>query len=157
MTTDFEAYYSISNLAVALTGFIGIIVALQYKDHRFPRLALSTILATSVGAMLFAYVPGLLQKTLGPEMSWRVATGSFGLYHLFLIFNHQVRQLRFRANTPTQMVIVILSVFPVVSLKLAVGMGFLMSYAFDIFLLGLLWCVFIPAYLLAMILLEDTE
>jgi hypothetical protein len=157
MTTDFEPYYAISNLAVALTGFIGIIVALQYKDHRFSRLALSTIFGTSVGAMLFAYAPVLLQNALGPEMSWRVATGTFGIYHLFLIINHQVRQLQFRANTPVQMVIVLLSVCPVVSLKLAVGMGFLMSYAFDIFLLGLLWCIFIPAYLLAIILLDDTE
>ena len=79
VTTNFESYYAISNIAVALTGFIGIIVALKHNDQRFPRLALSTILATSVGAMLFAYAPGLLQNSLGPELSWRVANGSFGL------------------------------------------------------------------------------
>ncbi len=154
---DFEAYYAISNIAVALTGFIGIIVPLRYKDQRFPRLALSTILATSVGAMLFAYVPGLLQNSLGPDLSWKVANGSFGLYHLFLIINHQARQLQFQANTPIQLVIVVLSVFPVVGLKLAVGLGYLMAYAYDIFLLGLLWCIFIPAYLLARILVADAE
>ena len=155
--TDFESYYAISNIAVALAGFIGIIVVLQHKDQRFPRLVLSTILATFVGAMLFAYVPELLQNSLGPDLSWRVANGSFGLYHLFLIINHQARQLQFKANTPVQLVIVILSVFPVVFLKLAVGLGYLMAYAHDIFLLGLLWCIFIPAYLLARILLVDAE
>ena len=156
-TTDFDAYYAISNIAVALTGFIGIIVALKHSDQPFPRLALTTIFATSVGAMLFAYVPELLQKSLGPELSWRVANGIFGLYHLFLIVNHQAHQLRFKANTPVQWVIVILSVFPVVTLKLLVGLGYLMAYAYDIYLLGLLWCVFIPAYLMARILITDTE
>ena len=52
---------------------------------------------------------------------------------------------------------VILSVFPVVSLKLAVGLGYLVAYAYDVYLLGLLWCIFIPAYLMARILLEDAE
>ena len=156
MAPDFEAYYAISNIAVALTGFIGIIIVMQHRDHRFPRLALSTILATSVGTMLFAYVPGLLQNSLGPDLAWRVANGSFGLYHLFLIVNHQARQLQFRANSLVQFVIVLLSVFPVVALKLAVGLGYLMDYAYDIFLLGLLWCIFIPAYLFARILMTDT-
>jgi hypothetical protein len=32
-----------------------------------------------------------------------------------------------------------------------------MAYAYDIFLLGLLWCIFIPAYLLARILVADAE
>ena len=155
--TDFEAYYAISNIAVALTGFIGVIVAFQHKDRHFSRLALSTIFATSVGAMLFAYVPELLQRPLGEEMSWRVANGSFGLFHLFLIINHQSRQLQFKKNTPVQLLIVVLSVFPVVSLKLAVGLGYLVAYAYDVYLLGLLWCIFIPAYLMARILLEDAE
>jgi hypothetical protein len=153
----FDAYYAISNIAVALTGFIGIIVALQHKDQRFPRLALSTIIATSVGAMLFAYLPELLQNLLGNELSWRVANGSFGLYHLFLIVNHQSRQLQFKANTPVQLLIVLLSLFPVVALKLAVGLGYFMAYAYDIYLLGLLWCIFIPAYLFAMILLPKNQ
>lgn len=155
MTVDFESYYAVSNIAVAITGFIGIIAALQHSDHRFPSLVLSTVLATSIGAMLFAYLPILLWKPLGPALSWRVSCGLFGLYHLALILNHQVRQLQFRANTPVQMVVVFVSVFPVVALKLAVGMGFLLSFAYEVFLLGLLWCVFIPAYLLAMVLLEN--
>lgn len=157
ITTNFEAYYAISNIAVALTGFIGIIVALKHADQPFPRLALTTILGTSVGAMLFAYAPGLLQKSLGTELSWRAANGTFGLYHLLLIVNHQARQLQFKANTPVQLVIVILSVFPVVGLKLAVGLGYFLRYAYEIYLLGLLWCVFIPAYLLARILVADAE
>ena len=155
--TNYEAYYAIANIAVALTGFIGVIIALQYKDRRFSRLALTTIFGTSVGAMLFAFIPELLSNSLGHETSWRIACGTFGLYHLFLIINHQARQLQFKSNTPIQLVIVILSIFPVVSLKLAVGLGFFISFAYDIFLLGLLWCIFIPAYLLARILLESAE
>lgn len=157
MQPDFDAYYAISNIAVALTGFIGIIVALQHADHRFPRLALTTIFATSVGAMLFAYMPALLGNVLGADTGWQIASGSFGLYHLFLIVNHQRRQLRFKANTPVQLLIVALSVFPVVSLKLAVGLGWFMAHAYNIYLLGLLWCIFIPAYLLARVLIDTAE
>ena len=110
-----------------------------------------------MGAMLFAYIPGLLLKPYGPEFSWRVSNGVFGLYHLFLIINHQARQLQFKANTPVQLLIVILSIFPVVALKLLVGLGYLMAYSYEIYLLGLLWCIFIPAYLMARILIADAE
>jgi hypothetical protein len=45
----------------------------------------------------------------------------------------------------------------VVGLKIAVGLGFLLSYAYDIYYLGLLWLVGIAAYLFAMILFDDSE
>ena len=47
--------------------------------------------------------------------------------------------------------------FPVVGLKLAVGLGFLMPWAFEIYLLGLVWCVGISGYLFSMILLESAK
>jgi hypothetical protein len=83
-----------------------------------------------------------------------VSCGAFGLYHLYLIINHQVKQRSIRSNTPMQLVITILS-FPVVGLKIAVGLGFLMSFAYDIYYLGLLWLVGVTAYLFALILLDD--
>ena len=88
------------------------------------------------------------------NMAWRISNATFGLYHLGLILNHQVRQLQFKKNGPVQLVIVLLSVFLVVGLKLAVGLGFFMDYANIIFFFGLLWCVFIPLYLFSMIILD---
>ncbi len=153
---NFESYRTIADISVALTGFIGIILVLQHRDKSFSRLGLATILGTSLGAMMFSFVPDFLGNFLSSDTTWRVSCGSFGLYHLFLIINHQTRQRSIRSNTPIQLAITLLS-FPVVGLKIAVGMGLLLSYAFDIYYLGLLWLVGIAAYLFAMILFDDSE
>lgn len=152
----FDSYRTIADISVALTGFIGIIIVLQHRDKSFSRLGLSTILGTSLGAMMFSFVPDFLGNFLSSDTTWRFSCGSFGLYHLFLIINHQARQRSIRSNTPIQLAITLLS-FPVVGLKLAVGMGFLLSYAYDIYYLGLLWLVGVAAYLFAMILFDDSE
>ena len=153
---DFDSYRTIADISVALTGFIGIILVLQHRDRSFSQLGLATILGTSLGAMMFSFVPDFLLDFLSADTAWRVACGSFGLYHLFLIINHQARQRSIRSNTPIQLIITLLS-FPVVGLKLAVGLGYLLSYAYDIYYLGLLWLVGVTAYLFAMILFDNSE
>ena len=153
---NFDSYRTIAEMSVTLTGFIGIVVVLQHRDKTFSRLGLATIFGTSLGAAMFSFLPDFLWNMLRPDTAWRVACGTFGLYHLFLIINHQARQRSIRANTPIQLIITILS-FPVVGLKIAVGLGFLMSYAYDIYYLGLLWLVGIAAYLFAMILFDEPE
>ena len=152
-----SAFYTIAQIAVTLTGFIAVLVALQEGDNRFSRLAVVTIFGTTGGALIFAFVPELLMRVVGMEAAWRISCGTFGFYHLFLIFNHQVRQLQFKKNSPTQLVIVILSIFPVVFLKIAVGFRFFLTYSYEIFLLGLIWCIFIPLYLFSMIILAYTQ
>ena len=153
---NFDSYRTIADISVALAGFIGIILVLQHKDRSFSRLGLSTILGTSLGAMMFSFVPDFLGNFLSAETAWRVACGSFGLYHLFLIINHQARQRSIRTNTPIQLIITLLS-FPVVGLKIAVGLGFLLAHAYGIYYLGLLWLVGVSAYLFAMILFDRSE
>lgn len=152
-----SSYYVVAQIAVTLTGFIALIIAIEQRDKAFSRLAIWTILATTIGALLFSFVPELLTGLIEPYWVWRISCGTFGLFHLALIINHQARQLQFRKNTPIQWCIVLLSVFPVVFLKLAVGLGFFLDHAERIYLLGLLWFVFIALYLLSVIVLEDIE
>ena len=78
------------------------------------------------------------------------------MYHLYLIVSHQAKQRGIRKNTPFQLAVTILS-FPVVGLKLAVGLGFLITYAYDIYYLGLLWLLGIASYFFVIILLDDPE
>ena len=153
---NFDSYRTIADIAVALSGFIGIILVLKHRDKSFSQLGLSTILGTSLGAMMFSFVPDFLGNFLSSDTTWRVACGSFGLYHLFLIINHQARQRSIRSNTPVQLTITLFSL-PVVGLKLAVGLGFLLSYAYDIFYLGLLWLIGVTAYLFVLILFDDSK
>jgi len=152
-TLDFDALRTIADISVALAGFIGIILVLQHRDAAFMAVQITTIFGTSFGAMMFALLPDLLSGFLSTEMMWRVVCGVFGLYHLFLILRHQIMQRSVRANTPIQLTITLLSL-PVVGLKLAVGLGFLLAYAYQIYYLGLLWCIGISAYLFALILFE---
>lgn len=152
-----SAFYTISQIAITLTGFIAVLVALQEGDKRFSRLAVFTIFGTTGGALIFAFLPELLMDVVSVQAAWRISCGTFGFYHLFLIFNHQIRQLQFKKNSPTQLMIVILSIFPVVFLKIAVGFGFFLKYSYEIYLLGLVWCIFIPLYLFSMIILAYTK
>ena len=53
----FETFLMIAQIAVALTGFIGITVTLRHgRDGGFSRLLLASILQTTLGAALFAAV-----------------------------------------------------------------------------------------------------
>jgi hypothetical protein len=157
MEYNASAFYTIAQIAITLTGFIAVLVAIQHEDNKFSRLAVVTIFGTTGGALIFAFIPDLLMNIMKTETAWRIACGTFGIYHLGLIFNHQIRQLQFKKNSPTQLAIVILSIFPVVFLKIAVGFGFFLYCANEIFLLGLVWCIFIPLYLFAMIILAYTK
>ena len=105
---------------------------------------------------MFAFIPELLSGVFSEETTWRLANGIFGLYHLFLILYHQARQRSIRANTPVQWVIVFLS-FWVVGLKLAVGLGYLLAWAYEIYYLGLLWLIGIAGYLFTRILFDSPQ
>ncbi len=149
-----SSYYTIAQIAITLTGFIAIIIAIQHDDTKFSNLAIVTILGTTVGAMIFSFIPEMLMSITDETTAWRISNGTFGIYHLGLILNHQARQLQFKKNSPVQLIIVLLSIFLVVGLKLAVALGFFLDYANVIFFFGLLWCVFIPLYLFSMIILD---
>ena len=155
-TIDFDALRTIADISVALAGFIGIILVLQHRDAAFMSLGMTTIFGASLGAMMFSLLPNLLFGLLTTEMMWQALCGMFGLYHLYLILQHQLKQRSIRANTPTQLAITLLSI-PVVGLKLAVGLGFLLAYAYQIYYFGLLWLVGISAYLFAMILFDNPQ
>ena len=89
---NLDAFRTIAEISVALAGFIGIILVLQHRDRAFIQIGMITIFGTSFGAMMFALAPDFLSRLLSTDTMWRVSCGTFGLYHLFLIVNHQARQ-----------------------------------------------------------------
>lgn len=150
---SFDAFHTIAEIAVAMLGVTGLVLALGHKDFRFPKVAILSIFGTTMSAIIFAFVPEILSRPLGEVAAWRISAGLFGLVHLGLLVNHQARQLQFRKNTPLQLAITLASL-PVIGLKLAVGLGFLLPYAQEIYLLGLLWCAGIPAYIFLMLMMD---
>jgi hypothetical protein len=151
----FETFLIIAQIAVALTGFIGITVTLRHgRDAGFSRLLLASILQTTLGAALFAVVPDFLSHLLTPAVMWRVACGSFGLYHLTIFARHIFRQHSLKQMSAVQRVVTVASV-PIIGLKLSVGFGVLVAYAYSIYYLGLVWLLGIACYSFALILFHD--
>lgn len=153
----FETFLIIAQIAVALTGFIGITVTLrQGRDGSFSRLLLASILQTTLGAALFAVVPDFLSRLLASTVMWRVACGSFGLYHLIIFGRHIVKQRSLKQMSAVQRVVTITSV-AVIGLKLSVGLGYLVAYAYSIYYLGLVWLLGIGCYSFTLILFHEEE
>ena len=150
---NLEVIRSVAEIAVALAGFIGIVLVIQHRDAAFKALGMTTIFGASFGAMIFALLPDLFTGLMESGTMWRLLCGAFGVYHLYLILQHQLRQRSIRDNTPIQLFITLAS-FPVVGLKIAVGFGFFLPHAFAIYYLGLIWLLGISAYLFAMILFD---
>lgn len=151
-----STFHAIAAIGATLTGFIGVVVALQMHDRHFPRLVLGTMFGTSMGATMFAFLPELIGGFMEVETAWRLATGLFGAYHLFLILNHQIRQRSIQSNSPIQLAIT-LSSFPVVFSQIGVGFGFFVEYAYALYLLGLLWLIGVTAYLFALTLSSEVS
>ena len=153
----FESFLMIAQIAVALTGFIGVTVTLRHgRDAGFSRLLLASILQTTLGAALFAVVPDLLSPLLKPAVMWRVACGGFGLYHLTIFARHILRQRSLKQMGAVQIVVTITSL-PVIGLKLGVGFGFFVAYAYSIYYLGLVWLLGIACYSFTLLLFHDDD
>ena len=64
---NFDAYRTIADISIALSGFIGIILVLQHRDKLFAELGLITIFGASLGAMMFSFVPDFLAGFLSAD------------------------------------------------------------------------------------------
>ena len=142
---------------MALTGFVGVMIAVRAGRHtRSSRLFLASVLQTTLGAAFFALLPDFLSRLLAPDAMWRIACGTFGLYHLAIFMAHLVKQHPLRKMSALQRSLTFASV-PVIGLKLSVGLGFFLPYAYSIYYLGLLWLLGVACYAFAIIVFEDDK
>ena len=151
---DFDSFRIIAEIAVGLTGFVGIIIVLLRRAGGYPRVLLVTFLQLTLGAAFFALFPDFLSYLLAPESMWRVATGTFGLYHLAILVQHQWKRWSAWRMGLLQTAVTIASL-PVIGLKLAVGLGFLLPYAYSIHYLGLIWFLGTACFAFVLILLRE--
>lgn len=140
-----DSFQTVAEIAVGLTGFVGIIVILQQRLGGYSRVVLLTFLQLTLGAAFFALLPDLLTELLAPENVWRVATGSFGAYHLAIFVQHQWKRWRIWDYGLVQGLVTIASV-PVIGLKIGVGLGHFETFAYTIHYLGLLWLLGVACY-----------
>jgi hypothetical protein len=138
---------TITQVAVALTGFTGVVAVLGHRDHGAwtpeERLQLRTLVETSLTALFASLAPIVIFIALGSEpVAWRGANAVIGVLHLLNLSAFLWRAKRARP-TASQRVLLVIGVAAIVAHFLAAA-GVLPWFAL-IFFLGLIQQVFISA------------
>ena len=121
-------------------------------DHEYSRHLLKDFLVVTLGVVLFAFLPELIAGfSLSDDTTWRIANGLFGLAHLVAIS----ASLRRDAQASPWRWAVAFCGLSVILLKLFVGAGFLLGYAYHIYLLGLIWLIGVAIYRFAEIVMYE--
>jgi hypothetical protein len=163
----FETLRSLSEVAIALAGFTGIVAVLGHRAGGqwgpLEWLRLRMLLETSLGVVFLALIPVLLHQLetfQGPM--WRVCNGVQALVHAAGIL---LLYLRFRKLDPSQWppeerwlssALVPISI-ALVSFQGSMALGRLAPYGFFLYLLGLIYLLGIAALHFVLLLVPDTE
>jgi hypothetical protein len=133
-------FQTIAEIAITLIGFVGIFLAFSAERARTSRSELVDFLQSAMGATVFAFLPLVLSGVVEQRTLWRVSCGLFGIFHL-AIWAWSVRaHLAVRRFSIVEWSFTVASLV-VIGLKLAVGVGFLVSWGYQIYLLGLVWLI----------------
>lgn len=145
-----ETFHTIAEVSATFLGFAGVIVALRFTRtgqqpvSKYTDPFILGILVTSMFAILFAFLPDLLFKGLPQtEFEWRVANGLFGLWHASATI--PMFTWRRSITEPATLRMSLISQ-PVVGLKLLVAGGLFIEFAYQIYLLGLLWLLMVSIF-----------
>ena len=85
-----DDFRTLAEIAIALAGFTGIVVALNGRspDGRSPigGARLRALLLESLGVVFFAFMPSLVDSALqNAALSWQISQLGFALYHLLVL------------------------------------------------------------------------
>ena len=85
--SEAENLHIVAEVGIALAGFSGVVVALGHRSGRAAGIArLWLLLAQALGAVIFAFVPLLLEAAgLEPSANWRVTNGAISVFGCSII------------------------------------------------------------------------
>ena len=135
-----EALQTVAEIAITLIGFVGMFIALRSERASTSRAELTDFLQSAIGAVVFAFLPLILNGILQEQALWRVSCGLFGVFHLSIWVLSTRAHLSVRRFSGAEWSFAGVSLL-VIALKLAVGAGFFVGYGFQIYLLGLVWLI----------------
>ncbi|MBL4617821.1 MAG: hypothetical protein JKY46_08995 [Robiginitomaculum sp.] len=154
---EFEAFRTIAQIAAALAGFIGIIIAVRVRLNGLPPMQLAGFLQTSMGALGFALLPDFaIGLGISDQLVWQILCGLLGVYHLF-IFSFFIWHYPDLKKMPLFQICIAIASVPVIGIKLAAGAGLFLDYAPDIYHLGLLWLLGVSIFFFTQVLMNDRE
>ena len=144
-----------AQIAIALTGFTGIVVALGRREisewSPIEAFQLRALLYWSLGTTLLAFVPVGLSG-LAPDTTWRLAHATFFVFHVsvFIWYFHQARRLNLLAATfgrvPSAFARLSIAFgFGILAAEGSVALGLALPAAPYLYLLALLWFLYLAA------------
>ena len=126
-----EILQTIAEVAVALTGFSGVVAVLGHRGRgtwsSSELLQLRTLVEPSLVALFGSFLPATIQLAFQSEvLVWRLSNGALGLLGLAAVAAFIARS-RFASTTTGQRVLLALSV-PAIGANLLAGGGVLTQY-----------------------------
>ena len=160
-----EILHTLAEVATAFAGFTGIVVVLGRRSigewRSAEKIIVSVLLASSLGVVLFAFVPDLGSAAqLSPSTTWRVSTFLFASYHSVVILASLVGIKRALASgealpIPKPLLLPVFTAgFSLIASQYLTAMGLLGAWLFFFYLLGMLWLLCIATLSFTVLLLE---
>jgi len=156
MSMPEELLFSISEMALALIGFSGVVTALGHrKDNSWSAaeiLQLRTLVEPAASAMFGAFLPSILGLVISSdETLWRLCNGLlFGI--VFLPFGAFWYRASSAKIVPSQIVMSVVTVLVLVLMSLsALGVIEILEFTF---LLGLILCLVVGVHNFALLLFK---
>ena len=94
--SEAENLHIVAEVGIALAGFSGVVVALGHRSEGGSGIGrLWLLLAQALGAVIFAFVPLLLEAAgLEPSTNWRVSNGAISVFGLSIVIGSNWQQRR---------------------------------------------------------------
>jgi hypothetical protein len=153
-------FETISELAIALTGFTGVVVVFggrrlgNWSD--FERFGFRSLLYWSLGTVFLALVPSGL-TSLGESVPepWRVAHALFAIFHgwVYIWFFRELRAMGSSLPPSRWGSVIIVIGLGVLLAEILVALGFFQQVAPFLYLVALVWFLFLAANSFAMLIL----
>ena len=92
--SEAENLHIVAEIGIALAGFSGVVVALGHRSGRAGGIErLWLLLAQALGAVIFAFVPLLLEAAgLGASANWRVTNGAISVFGFSILIGILLEQ-----------------------------------------------------------------
>jgi hypothetical protein len=154
-----ETLRTIAEVATAFAGFSGVLVVLGRRTERewayAETMSITLLLLYSLGAVLFAFVPLLVEAAGLPV--WRVSAGLFAAFHLTVLIGSLRSYLLAGAPLIPRWIIAPAATVALgfLTFNLLIAAGFFQSLAFFGYLVALVWFLAWAALMFAALLFES--
>jgi hypothetical protein len=160
-----EVLRTLSEIARAFTGFSEIVAVLKGRSvsetKNSEHTGIAILLATSLGVVLFGFVPALLNAAFNsPPLAWRVSILLFATFHVAILIANARSIIRIlRAgdrirSDPRSIIPLFACGFLISGFQVATAVGLFEGWLFFGYLLGMIWLLGIATLMFCSLLFD---